>query len=80
MASIITMLVAYAPALVKLALWLLDKQGASAADKKAFLDLVFQSEDDALTPIEMKDQFEALRKKLKDQKAQPPAPTTPSKP
>jgi hypothetical protein len=73
--GILSALVAFAPALVKLALYIMDQNGASQVQKRKFLDMVLLAQDDALESSQMKDQFAILRQELKDAQSG----TTPSK-
>ncbi len=68
----INLLLAIAPVLVKGALMLFDFAGASSEQKRKFLDMTFDAQDDALTPIQFKDDFAKLRKELKETKSESP--------
>lgn len=58
------LLVTLAPVLARWAMLLLDKAGADAQAKQEFLDMIAASTDDSLAPIQMKDQFAELRRRL----------------
>jgi len=62
MALILTLL----PTVLRLVNWMLDKSGATEAEKKEVTALIIASKDDAATSIRVKDEMQALRDKLRE--------------
>lgn len=60
MALILTLL----PTVLRIVNWMLDKSGATEAEKKEVTALIIASKDDAATPIRVKDEFKELRDRL----------------
>lgn len=59
------LLITFAPVVARVLMLLLDKGGMDAQAKKEFLEMISASQDDALAPTTTKDDFKAIRARLK---------------
>ena len=60
-----TALLSLLPLILRIANMILDKNAATEAEKKEVMNLIMKSKDDSLTGVQFKDEFQALRDKLK---------------
>ena len=62
MAALLTAL----PFILRLANYIMDWIGMKQEEKKKFFELIASAKDDALTPIQRKDELSLLKEKLKE--------------